>query len=43
MIADILTRVLAKDMYQALTKAMGLETFDYSQSGSVDGRALDCL
>ena len=43
MIADILTRVLAKNRHQALTKAMGLETFDYSQSGSVDGRALDCL
>ena len=42
MIVDVLTNPLAKDRQQALTKAMGLETFDYSQSGSVEGRALDC-
>ena len=42
MIADVLTNSLAKDMHQALTKAMDLEAFDYSQSGSVKGRALDC-
>ena len=35
MIADVLTKPLAKDRHQALTKAMGLEAFDYSQSGSV--------
>ena len=42
MIADMLTKPLAKDKHQTLTKAMGLEAFDYSQSGSVEGRALDC-
>ena len=35
-------KLLAKDRHQGLTKAMGLEAFDYSQSGSVEGRALDC-
>ena len=42
MIADVLTKPLAKDRYQTLTRAMGLEAFDYSQSGNVEGRALDC-
>ena len=42
MIADMLTKSLANDRHQPLTKAMGLEAFDYSQSGSVEGRALDC-
>ena len=37
---DIITNVLTNSL--ASTKAMGLETFDYSQSGSVEGRALDC-
>ena len=39
---DVLTKPLAKDKHQTLTKTMGLEAFDYSQSGSVEGRALDC-
>ena len=43
MIADVLTKPLANDRHQTLTKAIGLETFDYSQSGSIEGRALDCL
>ena len=43
MIIDVLTKPLAKDRHQVLTKTMDLETFDYSQSGSVEGRALDCL
>ena len=43
MIADVLTKPLAKDRYQTLTRAMGLEAFDYSQSGNVEGRALDWL
>ena len=43
MIADILTKPLAKDRHQILTKAMGLEAFDCSQSESVEGKALDCL
>ena len=42
MIADVPTKPLAKDRYQTITKAMGLEAFDYSQSGNVEGRALDC-
>ena len=42
MIADVLNKLLTKDRHQALTIAMGLEAFDYSQSGSVEGRALDC-
>ena len=41
MIADILTESLAKDRHQTLTKAMGLEAFDYSQSESVEGRLSD--
>jgi hypothetical protein len=33
---------LANDRHQALINAMGLEVFDYSQSGSIEGKALDC-
>ena len=40
-IADVLTK-LAKDRHQILTKTMDLEAFEYSQSESVKGRALDC-
>jgi hypothetical protein len=43
MIADVLTKPITKDRHQALTKAMGFEAFDYLQSGSVEGRTLDCL
>ena len=43
MIADVLTKPLAKNKHQTLTKAMGLKAFDYSQSKNVEGRALDCL
>jgi hypothetical protein len=39
--SDVLTKPLAKDRLQALTKAMGLEAFDYLQRGSVAGRALN--
>ena len=42
-IADVLTKLLAKDRHQALTKAMDLEAVDYSQSGSVEGRASGCM
>ena len=42
MIADVLTKPLAKHRHQTLTKAMALEAFDYSQSASVEGRALNC-
>ena len=43
MIVDMLTKPLVKDRHQTLTKAMGLEAFDYSQSGSLEDKALDCL
>ena len=33
--ADVLTKPLAKDRHQALTRAINLEAFDYSQSGSI--------
>ena len=39
---DVPTKPLANDRHQTLTKAMGLEAFDYSQSQSVESRALDC-
>ena len=42
MIANLLTKLLGNDRPQTLTKVMGLESFDYSQSESVEGRALDC-
>ena len=42
LIVDVLTKPLAKDRHQALRKAMILEAFNYLQSGSVEGRALDC-
>ena len=35
-------QALAKGRHLTLTKAMDLEAFNYSQSGSVEGRALDC-
>ena len=38
-ITEVLTKPLANDRYQALTKAMGLEALDYLQSGSVEGKA----
>ena len=42
-IEDVLTKPLAKERHQTLTKAMGLEAFDYLQIGSVEDRAFDCL
>ena len=42
MIADMLTKPIAKYKHQTLTKTMGLEAFDYSQSESVESKALDC-
>ena len=41
-ILDVLTKPFAKDRHQALTKAMGVEAFDYLQSKNVEGRALGC-
>ena len=37
--ADVLTKPLAKDRHQTLTKVMDLEAFNYLQSGSVEGQA----
>ena len=39
---DVLTNTLANDRHQALIKTMNLEAFEYLQSRSVEGRALDC-
>jgi hypothetical protein len=41
MIADVLTKALAKDRHHSLSRAMGLEVFDNSQSGSVEGKTLN--
>ena len=43
MIADVLTKPVENDKHQTITKTMGLKTFDYSQSKSVEGRTLDFL
>ena len=37
MIAYVLSKPLAKDRHQTTTTVMGLEAFDYLQSGSVEG------
>ena len=42
MIAEVLTKALAKDRHQTLTNIMGLEAFDFLQNESVEGKALDC-
>ena len=42
MIADMLTKPLAKDRHQILTNAMDLEALAYSQNESIEGRTLDC-
>ena len=41
MIGDVLTKPLANDKHQALIKTMSIEAFDYSQSGSIEGKTLD--
>jgi len=41
MIMDVLTKALAKDRHHSLSRAMGLEVFDNSQSGSVEGKAFN--
>jgi hypothetical protein len=41
MIADVLTKALAKDRHHSLSKAMGLEIYDNLQSVSVEGKALN--
>ena len=41
MITDMLIKPLTNNRHQTLTKAMGFEAIDYSQSESLEGRALD--
>jgi hypothetical protein len=36
MVADVLTKALAKEQHQNLTRSMGLGVLDYLQSGSVE-------
>ena len=36
MVADVLTKALAKDRHETLRRAMGLVSFDTTQSGSVE-------
>jgi hypothetical protein len=42
MTTDVLTKPLAKDKHQELTKAMALKTFHDFPNGSVEDRTLDC-
>ena len=37
-----LCKAFAKGRQQSLSRAMKLQSFDYSQRGSVEGRAFDC-
>jgi hypothetical protein len=41
MVADVLTKALAKKQHQNLTRSMGLGVLDYLQSGSVEDHDLD--
>jgi hypothetical protein len=41
MVADVLTKALAKERHQNLTRSMGLGVLDYLQSGSVKDYDLD--
>ncbi len=41
MVADVLTKALAKERHQNLTKSMGLRVLDYLQSGSVEDYDVD--
>ena len=43
MLADVLTKALAKDRHQRLAKALGLREGDYSQSGSVGPLCCSCM
>ena len=38
MMADVLTKALARDKHERLRKMMGFEDFGHSQSGRVEGR-----
>jgi hypothetical protein len=41
MVADVLTKALAKERHQSLTRSMGLGVLDYLQSGSVEDSDVD--
>jgi hypothetical protein len=41
MVADVLTKALAKERHQNLTRSMGLGVLDYLQSGSVEDYDVD--
>jgi len=41
MVADVLTKALAKERHQNLTRSMGLRVLDYLQSGSVEDYDVD--
>jgi hypothetical protein len=41
MVADVLTKALAKERHQNLTRSMGLGVLDYLQSGSVQDYDVD--
>ena len=41
MVADVLTKALAKDRHETLTRAMGIVSFDTTQSGSVGGVSIN--
>ncbi len=41
MVADVLTKALAKERHENLTRSMGLGVLDYLQSGSVEDYDVD--
>jgi len=41
MVADVLTKALAKERHQNLTRSMGLGVLDYLQRGSVEDYNVD--
>jgi hypothetical protein len=41
MVADVLTKALAKERHQNLTRSMGLGVLDYLQHGSVEDYDVD--
>jgi hypothetical protein len=41
MVADVLTKALAKERHQNLTRSMGLGVLDYLQRGSVEDYDVD--
>jgi hypothetical protein len=41
MVADVLTKALAKEQHENLTRSIGLGVLDYLQSGSVEDYDVD--